>query len=139
MGTPKAINKTAQKVMDVLTEGLHAPGDHKTFDLHGYTEKWNGGVMAVHVEHIGEISSWPLFSVAHYYRQNGDMMQDPEMLFYHKDGQFCPCMFQQANMGIYEESVYMEGGALMWSQRMQRDHVSFANVWMKNIKEQQNL
>jgi hypothetical protein len=81
----KCLNKSGTKVMDKLVSGLEVPGDAKTFDMHGYTEKWNGGIMAVHVENIGNVpstGSGNLYSVAHYYKQNGDMMRDPEMIFW---------------------------------------------------------
>jgi hypothetical protein len=47
-------------------------------------------------------------------------------------------MFQQAIPPIYEESMFFENS---WKvrPRLQRDHASFANMWLKNIKCQQNL
>ena len=140
MGTPKHLKKSSQNVLDSLTNGLDNPGDHKTFDTHNYTEKWNGGIMAVHVENIGHLIYFPLFSVTHYFKQNGDMCQDPEMLFFRKEGKYYPCMFQ-SYPGFYQESVYRDekDGAMRFAPKMQRDDVSFANDWMENIKHQQNL
>jgi len=37
--------------------------------------------MAVHVEHIGSCELGPMFSVAHYYERNRDLIKDPDMVF----------------------------------------------------------
>ena len=148
----KHISQAARKVIDKLVENLSEPGDAKTFDAHNYTEKWNGGIMAVHVENIGNIPSngtGNLYSITHYYKQNGDMMRDPEMIFWcgQTINQKCeivdtyyPVYFRQDNAGIADESVSFENGACIGYRRaMQADHAKFANLWMKNIKEQQRL
>ena len=146
----------ATKVLDTLTAGLNEPGDHKTFDADGYTKEWNGGIMAVHVENIGNIPSTGtgnLYSVAHYYKQNGDMMRDPEMIFWAGQGMvgnngtsrfvdtFYPVYFRQdGGYPIDQESAVFEAGKLKGIRtRMQADHTSFANTWMKNIKSQQGI
>lgn len=139
MATAKPLNQKAAKVMDKLTENLNQPGDHAVFDAHGYTEKWNGGIMAAHIEHVGFLSDFPLFSVTHYFKQNGDMCQDPEMLFFQRNEKYFPCMFQMAIPPIYEESIYVEDGGLTFYPRLQNNHKNFANTWMLNIKEQQGL
>lgn len=135
---PKAINKTSQKIMETLTDGLDKPGDNHVFDAHNYTKKWDGGIMAAHVEHIGYMKNYPMYSVAHYYKQNGDMMRDPDMVFIKHPTGFIPVSFHQDNMGIYQESLWYDDGFRM-NPIGQRDHTSFANMWLKNIKEQQEL
>lgn len=146
----KHLNANATKVMDKLTEGLDQPGNAKTFDAHGYTEKWDGGIMAVHVENIGNVPSsgtGHLYSVTHYYKQNGDMMRDPEMIFWQGQGlsrdkvvdTYYPTYFRQDPM-MEQESIIFEGGEMKGVRtRMQADQASFANTWMANIKEQQGL
>jgi len=140
---PQKLNQKAAAIMDKLTDGLVKPGDNATFDYHNYTEHWDGGIMAAHVEHIGYFEGargYPLFSVAHYYKQNGDMMRDPDMVFMkHDNGGFYPTSFEQSNMGLYQESLYYKDGCMMLAPRMQRDHKDFANQWMINIKQQQGL
>jgi len=146
----------ASKVLTTLTAGLDNPGDAKTFDAHNYTEKWNGGIMAVHVENIGNIpstGSGNLYGIAHYYKQNGDMMRDPDMVFWAGKGMvgnngtsrfvdtFYPVSFRQDGaFPINQESVVFEEGKLKGVRtRIQADHARFANIWMKNIKEQQGI
>lgn len=152
----KHVSQAAQKIVDKLVQDLDNPGDAKTFDAHGYTEKWDGGIMAVHVENIGHIKSTGtgnLYSITHYYKQNGDMMRDPEMIFWGgrhveiKKGKvvdietYYPVYFRQdGGIPIEQESVIFEDGKVSgYRPRMQADHTKFANVWMKNIKEQQSL
>jgi hypothetical protein len=87
------------------------------------------------------------YSVAHYYDQNGDRMRDPEMVFIvvdnrteEKDMQaigIYPQTFQQDNLGLYEESARIENGELTKYIKVWQDaHTSFANTWLKNIRQQ---
>lgn len=95
--------------------------------------------MHLHVERLTSYDVGTLYSLAHYFEQNGDLCQDPEMLFLRtRDGAVVPCMFQQAIPPVYQESLFFDGG---WRLRpaMQRDHTSFAAMWLRNIEYQQNL
>lgn len=147
----KSVSVEAKRIIDKLVAGLDLPGDAKTFDAHGYTKKWNGSIMAVHVDNIGSvpsIGSGCLYSIAHYFKQNGDMMRDPEMIFWaggtHNKNlgwseTYYPVYFRQDPM-IEQESAAFEDGKLKGIRvKMQADHVKFANFWMHNIKEQQGL
>ena len=60
------INRQAKCVLDKLTEELNEPGDHREIDK-------APGFMSVHIEHIGDCNLGPMFSVAHYFLQNGDI------------------------------------------------------------------
>jgi hypothetical protein len=137
---PKYLNQKTTRIFNTLTENLDNPGDAKTFDAHGYTENWNGGIMAAHIENIGNWNNgFPLYSIAHYYKQNGDMMKDPDMVFVkHPLGKVFPISFEQSSAGIYQESVWYDDGFKM-KAKQQKDHATFANTWMENIKEQQEL
>jgi len=85
-----------------------------------------------------------VISLAHYYEQNGDLMVDPEMLFfYYKKEEHAvviPALYQQDNLGIYQESIF-RGSDEQWKiyTKLQHGHTTFANMWLRNIKEQQNL
>ena len=147
----KHLNTQATKIMDKLTADITKIGDAKIFDAHGYTKKWDGGIMAVHVEKIDNIPSTgtgDLFSITHYYKQNGDMMRDPEMIFWHgryinRDGEmidtYYPVYFRQDPILEEESATFNNGEFAEYRPRMQTEHVQFANMWMRNIKEQQNL
>ncbi|MFC1835525.1 DUF6908 domain-containing protein [Thermodesulfobacteriota bacterium] len=139
----RAINQKARKVMDVITEGLVNVGDHKTID------NTDGAFMPVHVELVDKVAttaekhdSSPIFSVAHYFEQNSDLMADPEMLFWRApDGNYYPTYFRQdGGLPIEQESViFADGEPVRFYRRLQKDHAVFAGAWMRNIKEQQGL
>ena len=132
------VNKSAKKVLEQLTEGLVKIEDHRKVST-------SEAFMPVCVELIGFLYENPVFSVAHYFEQNGDLMADPEMTFGRsKGGEFAPFSFKQDSLGIFKESVIhspTEGDPdrFLIDPVMQRDQATFANVWMRNIKEQQFL
>ena len=70
----KAVGKFAEQILKTLVEALKDVEDHKKVDNSG------GAFMPVSVEFIGKCRLGDLFSVAHYYEQNGDLMRDPEMV-----------------------------------------------------------
>ena len=110
----------------------------------GYVKIDNTGssYMPVSVETIFDNDKFMIVSVAHYYEQNGDLMADPEMLFIYIKGidQFFPSYFKQDNVGMEQESVIMEKNEIKGIKvKMQSDHTTFANAWLKNIKYQQKL
>ena len=135
----RAINRNAQEIMDKLTVGIGPGRRHRKIDNAG------GVFMAVVVEDIGGAqlgqAIGTLFSVAHYYTQNGDPMRDPEMVFFRgPGGKYFPTMFQQDSAGIYQECVKWSGEKIIsYFPELQDDQVEFANMLMKNICEQQEL
>jgi len=103
----------------------------------------NSSFMPVSVEAIFDNEKYMVVSVAHYYEQNGDLMADPEMLFIYNKAMkvFFPSYFKQDGfMGSEQESILFEGGEIKgYRAKLQVDHTSFANMWLRNIKQQQNL
>lgn len=102
----------------------------------------NGAFMPVSVEVIFENNLYKQISIAHYYEQNGDLMADPEMLIIYikADGSYLPSYFKQDNIGSEQESIVIERGEIKgYRAKLQADHTSFANMWLRNIKNQQNL
>jgi len=93
--------------------------------------------MAVSIEYIGN----NIYSIAHYYEQNGDLMADPEMTFLKgDDGNFYPCSFRNDGTGFNRESVIFANGEFKgYYPKAQTEDKNFANMWLMNIKEQQNL
>ncbi len=125
----KPLNKTATKIFMTIIENA---GEHKTFDN-------KPGFMPLHVEKLYTVDVGSVYSFAHYYKLNGDMMKDPDMEFIvTKAGQIFPKMFQMDAPPIYEESIFYNE---KWKVRpaLQKQHVSFANMWFTNIKAQQNI
>ena len=101
----------------------------------------DGTYMPVHIELIGRIDQYDFFSLAHYGKQNGDMMRDPEMLFaLHKETrQFIPYYYRNDYMGVEQYSVRWTNEGILLNRRLQADHTTFANQWLRNIATQQHL
>ena len=132
----KKLNPTACRILDRLTQGLTRPGHHRKID------NAPGFFMAAHVERIGECRQGPLFSVAHYYEQNGDLMKDPDMVFIRgQDGDYYPIEFQQDNIGFYGCAVKFDehGEITHYHPAEQAEMAGFANHWMLNLLIQQQL
>jgi hypothetical protein len=135
------LNKGASAIMDRLTAGLN--GEARTID----NNKPGSAIMAVHVEQIADISTspnGPIYSISHYYKQNGDMMADPDMTFLRGiTGAWFPLTFQQdGGLPIYQEVIadrFDDGRIKSFRPKLSRELATFANMWMKNIKSQQRL
>jgi len=129
MPTLKTLNKTASSILNRLVSAIEIGGS-KTIENSG------GTFMAVVVEHLEE----NLYSVGHYYQQDGDRMSDPDMTFYRQsDGSWIPVNCTQSPTGSYTEAVQFEGGLVVsYQPRNLAELVSFANLWMQNIVTQQN-
>ena len=85
--------------MDKLSQALEAIGAHKKID----NSPW---FMAVHIENLGSCELGRMFSVAHYYEQNGDLMKDPDIVFIKSQkGGYCRIEFQQDNLGLHQRAV----------------------------------
>jgi len=116
MGTEShlKLNQGGESIMPVIIEQLYADVD------------FNGIPMDI-------------YCLAHYYEQNGDLVPDPDMTFaVSKNTEtIYPMTFQNA-LG-YQEAISQMNGKWMIKTRAQHDQASFANMWLKNIKWQQNL
>lgn len=125
----KAINKNATEILNKIVSGingdLYSDGDPGIVA----TKKINNSksFMAVSVECLQKNT----YSVCHYYEQNGDLMRDPEVVFLKDNENYYPIMYQQDNVGLYQDFNEDPTG--------QAGCADFCNMWMNNIKEQQNL
>lgn len=110
------------------------------------------GYMPLSVECVLEniqaaFGSAKLYSLCHYFEQNGDLMRDPEMCFLVVDNRkdysqfgligIYPQMYRLDSIGLDQESIRIENGKLIGCREsMQRDHAIFACSWLTNIKQQ---
>ena len=101
----------------------------------------DGTYMPVYLELIGRIDNYNFFSLAHYGQQNGDAMRDPEMIIaLHKESlQFIPYYYRNDYMGMEQYSVRWTNEGILLNRRLQADHTTFANQWLRNIATQQHL
>ena len=103
-----------------------------------------GSFMPLSVEKVGIASDvmgvdMEIFSLAHYYQQNGDLMADPEMTFFVYYENIFPASFRQDGLGIHRESLIQEEGVWKLARKEQNDETIFANMWLKNIQQQQRI
>lgn len=147
----KAINKTAagifQAAIDRIPAGRDADGQTSVC-LDAGDQAHGGAIMALHVECIGANKYGKLYSFAHYYEQNGDLMRDPDVVMLKNNGTwapnggiFFPLSYRQDGLGMYREYVVFNEDGNGWkiAQRAQADLCSFCNGWALNLKEQQGL
>ncbi len=128
----KCLNDKAKAVFFALTEGLEDPGvsenSHRKVDN-------APGFMPVHVERIGE---WD-YSIAHYGELNGDRMRDPEMVFHVDHKNVYPIYWRNDYVGMEQFSAVLKADLWEVKPKQQADHARFADSWMRNIREQQNI
>ena len=133
----KYLNKKAKKIMDKLVDGLTEEGGHKKIDNAGPT------FMPVVVELLRDCELGKIYSVTHYYEQNGDAMRDPDMEFIKaKDENYYPIYFRQDGVPGLEQEVliYNDNGQIaQYRPKLMNDLARFGNTWMQNIKEQQGI
>ena len=101
----------------------------------------DGVYMPVHIEFINRTDKYHHFSLAHYGEQNGDAMRDPEMLFaLHKESQqFIPYYYRNDYCGIEQYSVKWTDEGVLLNRRLQAEHTTLANQWLRNIAAQQHI
>lgn len=124
----KTLNKTASEVLDTLTSGLTLEQSGRRIDNSA------GTFMPVYVNYLGDNR----YLVGHYFKQNGDLVPDPEMLFIKINGQWFPLETTFAT-GLRMVGMELDetGAPIAWRPAVYHDACSFANMWMRNIKEQQ--
>ena len=135
----KSLNKSATKTFRAIIERLNGSDACKIDN--------GGSYMALHVDRLQSVEAGTIYSLAHYFKQNGDMCCDPDMTFLdsgkdspvYVDGVY-PLTFQQAIPPVYQDAVEWDGPKIQGVRlKMQADHTRFANTWLRNIREQQGL
>ncbi|WP_195976213.1 DUF6908 domain-containing protein [Alistipes onderdonkii] len=101
----------------------------------------DGTYMPVYIEIIDRSEKYIHISLAHYGRQNGDAMRDPEMIFalHNESQQFIPYYYRNDYLGVEQYSVRWSDEGVLLNRRLQADHTTFANQWLRNIAQQQHV
>lgn len=143
----KSLNKTATEIFNTIVKMVPPGETHITLDAGD--QEHGGGVMALHVERIGSVKYGHLWSFAHYYKQNGDMMRDPDIVMLRSlnpdaltgEHQFFPTSYRQDGLGIDREYVIFNRASDGWqiAKKQQADLAGFCNTWARNLKEQQKI
>lgn len=92
-------------------------------------------VLEKHEKHV--------FSLSHYYVQEGDLMSDPDITFIIFGGSnnylICPLSFTQSNLGIYQEVAWLNSDRNClgkFKPQALKDLVDFCHLWLSNIQTQ---
>ena len=134
----KHLNQKAKIIFKKIIDGI-------PLDKAKYIGEKGGVFMQVVIEQIYHENIYgKVYSIGHYYTQNGDRMSDPEMTFLVNDvdDEVYPLSFEQHGFfARYEENCKFADDGKLKSicKKMTNDHKNFANQWMKNIEDQQNL
>jgi hypothetical protein len=85
-----------------------------------------------------EIISKNEISLCHYKELNGDLMRDPEMVFFKNDGEWFPTYFRNDYLGVEDFSIrHSDSKIIAVDERLVYSQSEFANIWLFNIKLQQ--
>lgn len=131
----KTLNKKAAAIFFKIIEKLNEENEHAI--------KLNAdeSFMPLCAEKIGT----DYYSFAHYGKQNGDAMKDPDVTFILRDidgvKSVIPCTYENSYAGHYDEAVVLEGDFKIkgFYRKRQAGITSFCNDWMLNIAHQQNI
>jgi len=125
MKITKPFQDYIEKLAKKHSVDLDRVGSHFRLDMPGY--------MRLCVEVIGK----NFVSVAHYYEQNGDLMQDPDVVFWCSSDGWIPFEITQASLGVYRSYLDCSGKIPVCKDlKMQQDLASFCNTWDKNLRAQ---
>lgn len=121
------------------------PTIQKIIDLHGGLDALKAKSIAIEnqpymklcIEVVGTRHNHSVISVAHYGRQNGDAMRDPDMEFeICPNGQWHPLSFRNDYMGLMQEVFFERDGKEFYRPRLKTDLNKFARQWSRNLAEQ---
>lgn len=96
------------------------------------------GYMDLHVEFLYDNESSFVISLTHYYKQNGDMMKDPDMEINILPGlEMAEALtFEQSNPPIYLQTYSNIDGQKCVNMKNKRENNHFLNKWLSNLKKQ---
>lgn len=100
------------------------------------------GYMDLCIEALGynDHEGRPVYSVAHYGEQNGDLMRDPDVTMGvdREAGTVEPLTYQNDYIGRYWEVYkdYVDGKPTKYYPAMKKDLSAMVTAWAKNIKAQ---
>lgn len=123
MNIPK-VNQASARVLDGIwsaTAGKEVDLDRPGY-LHFHAERLSGCVLAI----------------SHTFEQNGDLMKDPEIVFFRAaESHWHALDCTQHPLGLYTECATLNEGKIeTFRPRSMRSVTGLANLWMKNLRHQ---
>ncbi|WP_302804203.1 DUF6908 domain-containing protein, partial [Eubacterium callanderi] len=102
--------------------------------LYERRETGSDAFMPLVLEKLAYNTSYNTFAMTHYYRQNGDLVTDPEIvyLFDVEKKALVPLTYENGGLGIYQSVI--EEGAI--SDASVDSLQQFSSSWLDNISEQ---
>lgn len=98
------------------------------------------GYMNLSLEYLEYSDSYgnPVYSMAHYGEQNGDLMSDPEMTFSVNNAAETIIPYSWRNDYIGKDDYILKEihGKTMYSRSMLKSLDDFMNLWLRNIHDQ---
>lgn len=134
--------KTARPMQDLITQlaqrhhfDLTQPGAHLKLYLEGY--------MPLVIERLNSTT----LSLAHYYTQNGDLIADPDVVFFTGYAEWVPIEITQpatyiaglGPLGGYQRVATLTGdrrAIATYQPQAQADLASFTHTWAANLRHQ---
>ena len=138
----KSLNKTASRIFAKLITQM-GQADYLKLDRGG------SAIMPLSIEKlVPEVdfagTNATIYSLSHYFEQNGDLVPDPDMTFAVIDQikeakglLIIPLTFQ--NSIYYTEAIFLKADSWQIHPKQQAYLADFANNWLKNIQWQQDL
>ena len=124
---------TNYKALAPFIQGMDSENNYRKFESSGYLP------LVIEWLYYNDYKGRPVFSIAHYGEQNGDLMRDPEMTVAidFDAGAVEPLTWRNDYIGHLDE-VYKRNaaGQLLYSQRIRKSLDEFLWQWLKNIKYQ---
>ena len=97
----------------------------------------NEPYMDLHIDYLGVMCGKDAYAVSHNYIQNGDLMKDPDMMFFDIGDRFLAASFEQdGGLPVSQFSIECIDGKFLKNPRLQISHQSFSNEWASNLKKQ---
>ncbi|MCP3929331.1 MAG: hypothetical protein GY705_09550 [Bacteroidetes bacterium] len=136
----KELSKSSTQIFLAIISLLNEEGNIQISNEDTYMPLF---VEKINVLNEGTEEELQEISLAHYGKQNGDLMADPEMIFIYRPASeaVIPFYFKQDYMGFEEYSLQFDekGEVIGCLDAIQEGQADFAEMWLENIKEQQNL
>lgn len=134
--------KMRKVIENLLTENKMTFRDLKKV---GAIKIKNEPYMDLNIDYLGKSCGMDEYAVAHNFIQQGDVMSDPDMNFFHfgasRDdhfNEFYPSSYQSSPLGLYERTVECRDGKIVkpLGQKRARDLIKFAEIWATNLRRQ---
>lgn len=136
----KTLSKKATQIFISVISNLNEEGSAKLQATTAYLPLY---VERIELLNRGDENEVHKVSFAHYGKQNGDLMRDPEMLFlyYPQSEKVIPYYYRNDYAGYEDESVFFDdnGQPDKYNRQKQQGHAQFAEMWLNNIMEQQEI